>query len=180
MMKAIKYLVLIIIGGVRVVHSQPGTVTDKSSVYSRVREQANAMGQAFLRGDYDTFAGYLYPVIINSMGGKEQIAATLRKTVSNLKANGASFSNITVDNPSKIIKAHSELQCTLQQHTTIKTRDSKIVTTSTLIAMSENGGKDWFFIDTSNKAEKDIRKALPNLNQAIVIPPQRKPVVYKL
>src|SRR3569833_324014 len=178
-MKKIKFLVLVVVGTVRITYGQPTAAADNPAMSILIKEQANAMGQAFLREDYDVFAGYLYPAIINSMGGKKQMAATLGNTVSNLKANGMSFSDINVDNTSKIVKMHNELQCTLQQHTTIKTPNSKVVTTSTLVAVSEDGGKHWFFIDTSNKNEKDIRKALPNLSPNIVIPPQQKPVVYR-
>lgn len=141
-------------------------------------QQANSMGQAFLKGDYETFARYTYPPLLKAMGGESRMAATLRQTVVGMQAKGMSFSSIVVDSPSKIVKSGSEFQCTLQQHTTIKLVNGKAVATSTLIAISKDGGKNWLFVDTSNKDVTTMRKALPNLSTAIVIPPQPKPAFY--
>ena len=33
-------------------------------------QQANVMGQAFLKDDYQTFAKYTYPALLSAMGGK--------------------------------------------------------------------------------------------------------------
>ena len=106
------------------------------------------------------------------------MATVLANGATNMKTQGMTFNNITFDNPTKIVKSGDELQCTLQQHTTIKLANGRAVATSTLIAISKDGGKNWLFVDTSNKDAAAMRKALPNLSAAIVIPPQQKPVFY--
>jgi hypothetical protein len=141
-------------------------------------QQANTMGHAFLKEDYQTFAKYTYPTLLRSMGGENKMAATLKQVTDGMRLKGMSFSDIVVDSPSKIIKNDGELQCTLQQHTTIKLPNGRAITTSTLIAISKDGGKNWLFIDTSNKDLAAMRKVLPNLSSTIVIPPQQKPVFY--
>jgi hypothetical protein len=145
----------------------------------RIQQQANLMGQAFLKGDYHVFANYTYHVIVSSMGGENQMALTLENIATNMKAQGMTFNSIYFDSPTKIVKCNNLLQCTLQQHTAIKLNNGRAVATSTLIAVSEDGGKNWQFIDTSNKDRETIRKALPFLSSTIVIPPQSKPIFYK-
>jgi len=150
----------------------------KNNLIENAQQEANIMGQAFLKEDYQTFARYTYPALLNAMGGERRMAATLMQTVNDMQAKGMSFSSIVVDSPSKIVKCGNELQCTIQQHTTIKLVNGRAVATSTLIAISKDGGKNWLFVDTSNKDVATMRKALPNLSTAIIIPPQQKPAFY--
>lgn len=89
------------------------------------------------------------------------------------------FSNITFDEP-LIVKSGNELQATIAQHTEIKLSQGRLVSTSTLIAISTDKGSNWTFIDTSNKEMATLRKALPNLSPTITIPPQQPPVRYNL
>ncbi|HWW43099.1 hypothetical protein [Pedobacter sp.] len=156
--------------------NKPMIQSGASTIY--LREQANIMGHAFLKGDYQTFAKYTYPAIVSAMGGENRMATVLANSANGMKTQGMTFDNITFDSPSKIIKTGSELQCTLQQHTTIKLAKGRAVATSTLIAISKDDGKNWLFVDTSNKDAITMRKALPNLSEAIVIPPQQKTAFY--
>lgn len=148
------------------------------SLIPHVQEQANIMGQSYLKGDYQAFARYTYPAIVTAMGGEKHMATVLTNSVANINAQGMSLYSITYDNASTIVRSNGELQCTLQQHTTINFAKGKTVMTSTLIALSEDGGKNWTFVDTNNKTTAMMRKVLPNLNPAIVIPPQPKPAFY--
>ncbi len=138
------------------------------------------MGAAFVSGDYRGFAAYTYPLVLKSMGGSSKMADVLNKATSDMRLKGMSFSNITFDEPSKIVNSGKELQATIVQHTEIKLPQGRIVSTSTLIAISTDNGGNWTFIDTSNKDIAILRKALPNLSPAISIPPQRPPMRYNL
>jgi hypothetical protein len=143
-----------------------------------LKQQAAKMGSAFASGDYTTFAKYTYPKILAAMGGAAKMAAVLTKSTNDMKVQGISFSNITFDEPSKIIKSGKEFQATIAQHTEIKLTHGRMISTSTLIAISTDDGTNWTFIDTSNKDMPTLRKALPNLNRAIIVPPQQPPVRY--
>lgn len=112
------------------------------------------------------------------MGGSAKLALILSKSTDELKAQGAKFSKITFDEPSRIIKSGKELQATIAQHTEIKLTEGRLVNTSTLIAISMDNGSKWYFIDTSNKDMLTIRRALPNLSNEIIIPPQQPPLRY--
>ena len=161
-------------------YSFPKQVANSISLISRLQEQANIMGQAFLKRDYQAFAKYTYPAIVKAMGGESRMATVLANSAINMETRGMTFDNITFDSPSKIVKSGNELQCTLQQYTTIKLENGRAIATSTLIAISKDSGKNWLFVDTSNKDEAAMRRALPNLSTFIIIPPQQKPVFYSL
>ncbi|MBI3137716.1 MAG: hypothetical protein HYZ15_03945 [Sphingobacteriales bacterium] len=169
-------IIIILFSTVLFVNSY-GQIKDASQ---NLKQQANKMGVAFVSGDYKTFANYTYPLILKSMGGASKMIEVLNKTSIDMKLKGMSFSNITFDEPSKIVKSGKELQATITQHTEIKLSQGKLISTSTLIAMSTDNGIGWAFIDTSNKDMATLRKALPNLSPSIIIPPQQPPVRYNM
>lgn len=139
-------------------------------------EQAGKMGESFVSKNYKTFASYTYPLILRSMGGASKMVEVLNRTTNEMKTKGMSFSNVTFDEPSKIVKKGKELQATIAQHTEIKLPQGKLINTSTLIAVSTDNGVNWTFIDTSNKNIETLRKTFPNLDKSITIPPQQPPV----
>ncbi len=143
-----------------------------------IKQQATKMGLSFISGDYKTFANYTYPLILKSMGGAAKMVAVLTKSTNDMKAKSMSFSNITFDEPSKIVKSGKELQATIAQHTEIKLSQGRLVSTSALIAVSIDNGINWTFIDTSNKDMATLKKAMPNLSNALTIPPPQPPVRY--
>ena len=172
-------ITMFLVLNVEVGYGQFIPIVDSPSTANFVRQQANSMGNAFIKGDYETFEKYTNPAIVNAMGGKSRMTAVLVNSANDMKAKGMVISGITVDSPSKIVKSRSELQCTLKQHTTIKLNNGTVIATSTLIAISLDGGKNWSFVDTSNKDASTMRKMLPNLSTAIIIPPEQQPVYYK-
>lgn len=134
------------------------------------------MGSAFISGDYKTFCNYTYPSVVKLMGGASNMTELLTKATSDLKAKGMSFCNISFGEPSKILESAKELQATIAQHTEIKLPQGRILSTSTLIAISADNGNNWTFIDTSNKDIAALRKAFPKRSPSISIPPPATPV----
>jgi len=49
-----------------------------------------------------------------------------------------------------------------------------IVSEYSLIAISNDGGGHWFFIDTSGKNLETLRQSLPNLSTALIVPERKQ------
>lgn len=109
---------------------------------SNLTNQATKMGDAFIKSDYKTLAHYTYPVIVNSMGGASKMATTLTKITNDMQAQGMTFTNVTFEEPTNIIKSGKELQSTIAQHLEIKLTTGRLVTISTLIAISIDNGNN--------------------------------------
>jgi hypothetical protein len=60
----------------------------------------------------------------------------------------------------------------------MKVPEGRIVSKATLIAISNNNGKKWYFVDTAGKDFQTMRKTFPNLNEGLIIPEKERPVLY--
>lgn len=143
---------------------------------SNIKVQALEMVRALLKSDFETFAKYIHPKALAMAGGKEKLIQRMDTANIMAKQFGAEISKILVGNPGKIISYKETLQATLPQTTEMKSGFGNITLETTLIAISTNGGKNWYFIDTSLYHTDDLRKSLPELSPELVIPPLKKPV----
>ena len=76
-------------------------------------------------------------------------------------------------------RSKSELQCTIQQHTELTATKGRVITHTTMLAISDDNGKSWKFVDAQNMDLATLRKLYPNLSPGIKIPPKQKPTVYQ-
>ena len=95
-----------------------------------------------------------------------------------LKSKGIVINTIEFDVPTKIVKNKNELQCTIAQHTELKSANGRVITHTTLIVISNDNGKTWKFVDTNNMDIVLLKKLFPNLSNEITLPPKEKPTVY--
>lgn len=127
------------------------------------------MKKFFLAEDYENFADYTYPKVIEMMGGKSNMVKATRQGMNKMKNEGFSFTDLSFKNPSEIITKGNERQCSLNQILTMETPQGKIESEYTLIGISDNNGQSWTFIDTSGKSKETMLKYFPNLHDEIII-----------
>lgn len=143
---------------------------------SVIESQAKKMGNAFIQKDYLNFVKYNHPAVVSKMGGKTKMVAIMEKGVKEMGADNVSFEKITFNSLSEIFKVGSELQCTINQNLTMKVTGGHLTAISTLVAISSDKGKNWFFVDASTKGLSALKVILPNLSSKLKIRKAEKPV----
>ncbi|SFH20626.1 hypothetical protein [Pedobacter insulae] len=143
-----------------------------------IKEQAGIMGHLLLKKDFNSFCRYTYPSIIDMMGGKQKMVEIMEKGSIAMQSEGTTFVDVTFGDPSKIIAVGNELQFTVPQTIEMKVPNGRLTTQSTLIAISINKGKNWYFVDTSGKDISSMKKVLPNLSGDLKIPKMTQPIFY--
>jgi hypothetical protein len=143
-----------------------------------LKAQATRMVDGLISGDYSTFIHYIHPKVIEASGGVAALKQLLAQMSRQWSVAGMSFQEVSLDSASAFIKKGTQLQATIRQHTTMKMPQGRSVATSTLIGMSVDNGLHWRFVDTNNKTLADVQQLLPNLSNALVIPPQQPPVHF--
>ncbi|MFH6601990.1 hypothetical protein ACEZ3G_00765 [Maribacter algicola] len=139
-----------------------------------LNEQLGEMKKYFLAGDYDNFAEYTYPKVIEMMGGRSNMVNATKQAMDKMKNDGFTFKDLSFKDPSSFLKKDGELQCTLTQQLTMNTPQGKIESEYTLIALSSDDGLNWTFIDTSGKDKQTMLKYFPNLHKEIIIKPRKQ------
>lgn len=152
---------------------------DTSLYHKTLLAQADTMGRHLVAKDYSAFLKYNYPAVVKMGGGERAMMDLLGKNDRELSNKGLRIQNITFDSPTEPIRKDKELQCTVQQHIDLKTKTGRLDIQGTLIAISMDEGKKWYFIDTSDKDMRQLRAAIPNLSNQLYIPTAPEPVFHK-
>jgi hypothetical protein len=168
------YLVLIFSTTFLFADAQSTSLDDKET--SKVlRKSAETMVDHFRRGQLDEYIAFVHPKIIQMLGGKEKMIAGLKSRISEMKDDGFSFKAVTVGAPSKILSAEGELQAVISQTIELENPDGVLTTKSSLIAVSNDLGKTWHFIDSGGKTLSELKKVFKTLSDELAIPVKTEP-----
>ena len=152
-------------------------VSTAQPVSTIIKTQAIEMGKALINNDMVTFKKYMHPEMVTLAGGEDKMGVMADSAMKMFKMMGGSITKIIYGNPAEVVKFEKELQTTLSQSTSLTSIIADIEFASTLVAISRDGGKNWYFIDTSLYKESELRKKLPGLSPKLVIPPPAKPII---
>lgn len=134
-----------------------------------ILEEAKKMGGYLLSNDFEHYVNYTYPKVMKDMGGRHQLKQTLQKQMEELLLQGVNIVSIKYGEPSVILKEKKELQATLPQEVIFNTPNGKVLSTSSLICISQNDGESWYFIDPGERTLEILRISLPNISKKLII-----------
>jgi len=140
-----------------------------------IKVQAMDMGSAFMKNDFATFSKYMHPNIIAFAGGREKMKSKMDSAAMTMKNFGISFKRYWIGSPSEIINYQNQLQSVLPISTTVKTPLGEVIAETSMIVISMDNGKNWYFIDTNVYKVDKVKNVLPDLSPKLVIPPQKQP-----
>lgn len=112
--------------------------------------EGERMSAAFHQGDYDTFIEYSYPKLIELSGGKNK----LKELLNTQKDFKEMLLSVELTLPEKLIIQDSLYQCAFIQKQTMNFDGQKYYALSTLIGVSSDKGKQWFFISATKPLSK--------------------------
>jgi len=142
-----------------------------------IKTQAMEMAKAILAKDVEKAVQYMPPKLVEASGGKAKVLMVRDSMNKYMSMFGAEIKKVTIGNPGKIISYKDQLQTTLPQTTQVKFMESTVILESTLVAISEDKGLHWYFVDTNIYRSSKLKEALPNLSPELVIPPMKKPEI---
>lgn len=96
-----------------------------------------------------------------------------------LEKQGISIDSVVFFKPNPFIYVADELQTTMTEVLIMTIPKGKMISKSTLIAISYDKGITWYFLETSGWELNEINEKFPNLSRQLIIAPKEKPVVYK-
>lgn len=150
--------------------------TSFSQDKAKIKAEAIISANAFAKGNYAVMADHTYPKMLAMMGGKEAFVKLLSTQMGTMKKQGLSVEKVVIGEPGQIYTAGTELHCLVPQTVTVKMQGKYVTSTTHLLAVSDDKGKTWTFVDTSNGSPEKMKQMFPNWNSKLVIPPPTKPV----
>lgn len=143
-----------------------------------VKRQAEVVAKALLNSDFKTVIAHTYPKAINNLGGgKEKTLQMMTTGINQMKAQGLSFEKVTIGQPGKFYKAGAEIHCLVSEQIIMKTAKGRMAATSNLLAISNDGGKNWTFLDMNRNSINAVTQLFPNFNHNLIIPEPTPPVM---
>lgn len=140
-----------------------------------IKVQAMDLGSALIKNDFATFIKYMHPNIIAYAGGKEKMKAKMDSAYAAAKLFGVSFKRYSIGSPGEIVSYKDQLQTVLPEITTIKTPLGELTVETSMIVISPDSGKNWWFIDTNVYKVDKLKSVLPDISPELIIPPQKQP-----
>lgn len=148
----------------------------KQDYEKNIRQQFQAMSEAFLKGDYSTYVSFIYPKAIDGMGGKDKSVELLQKIAIQMVKDSDVIHSMTIGSISSPVTAGKEIHCLVTQSIEMKVKGGTQITETAMIAISEDMGKNWTFVDVTNVDMERLKALLPNFNDNLKIPPHKAPV----
>ena len=140
-----------------------------------IKVQAMDMATALMKNDFNTFVKYMHPNIISFAGGKERLKSKMDSAYQAMKNFDVRFKRYWIGDPGEIVEYKNQLQAVLPQSTTLITPLGEVTAETSMIVISKDGGKNWWFIDTNVYRADKLKNVVPDMSPKLVIPPQKKP-----
>ena len=80
-----------------------------------------------------------------------------------------------IGEPGAFIDTAGELQCTVPQKMALQFETGKLVTETTLLAISPDKGQTWYFMDAADRDITTMRTKFPNLSSRLVLKKSPEP-----
>jgi len=142
--------------------------TTRNEVEKAIYASADSMMLAFKKQDWNTFAAFTHPAMVQVMGGTENLAQLAKQQMTGLA--DTVVKRAEVDSILQVVTVDNELQCLVKQTMVFEQDGNRITSTSYLVGESLNEGKSWTFFDASNEGKIKPIDIKPNLSTQFNIP----------
>jgi hypothetical protein len=153
---------------------------EAQNLSTTIKVQAMDMGNAVIRNDFNRFVKYMHPNIIAFAGGKENMKIKMDSAYQMMKQFNVTFKRYWIGSPGEFVKYKNQLQAVLPESTILKTPLGELTAETNMIVISNDNGKNWWFIDTNVYNSEKLKNILPDLSPKLVIPPRKKPTLVPI
>ncbi|MCG3769521.1 MAG: Secretory immunoglobulin A-binding protein EsiB [Nitrosomonadaceae bacterium] len=145
---------------------QPNAAYEESTPELRILKQAKTLAQAMVDGRYDVIASMSPPSMSKSLGTPEQIEANVRQGL-------GKGSRITACEAGPILSQASldaDKFATVTTKTTMDVDGEVSTISSYLLAISDDGGSKWYFMNGSDRLREFVRNFSPAVESELIFP----------
>lgn len=122
--------------------------------------------------DYITMASMALPGYIEGIGGADQFVRLMKAIPGILAQQGmkADMSKMEFGSPSKIVTYNDLCASVIPTTLPMEVRNIEGVITGSIVALSEDKGQTWFFLEGNNEGKTVLADTVPELLHRITLP----------
>jgi hypothetical protein len=147
----------------------------KEVMKKAIEQQFVEMSNAYLKGNIPAYVDFMYPKIVERAGGRDSTIKLIEMLVQTLSSTGRQIKSINYGNISEIVKAGKELHCIVSQTLEMTRPDGTDIMETSVLAVSDDKGKSWKFLDVSGANIKALKDIFPDFNDKLQIPEKKSP-----
>lgn len=165
---------------------QRETIVNRADVqvprtYPSLQTQADEIGQAFGRGNFNRMVDLTYPKLVEILGGRARMVAFIESSVREMEAGGVTYLSTTVGDAREIITDGKQIYALVSTTMKMKVKEGVLVGESFMIGVSSDSGNNWTFVTATGDQDRDremLRKLFPTIVDRLHIPARKPPVLY--
>ena len=160
-----------------------GQVASADPQTEQIRKLAAENSAALTSANYARLVDLTYPKLVEIVGGRDKMIETLRRGTEDLKAQGSAILGAEVSEPKKVITVGNSQFAIVPMAVRVKVPRGILRSNGYLIAVSENRGKTWTFIDgaglhkTSAGEREALEQIVPSFPAELSLPLWEPPVL---
>jgi hypothetical protein len=141
-----------------------------------MKAAADSMATATVKGDYYTLVKYIYPKFTAKTGGKDSLFKRIKSAFENLKNQGITLKDAKIGHPGEVKLIGNKQFCVLSQQIFLDMNGKVFTSTSSVLGISENKGRQWYFIALQDNGNPEVDEFFPELKGSLTFPKSTRPV----
>jgi hypothetical protein len=149
----------------------------------QIRKLAAENSAAVASGNYARLVDLTYPKVVEMIGGRDKMIQTLQRGSEDMKAHGSAILGAEVDEPKEVVTAGDKRFAIVPMTVSVQVPDGTLRSKGFPIAVSEDRGKTWTFIDGAGlvrepgKEKEKLAQILLDFPPKLSLPAREQPVL---
>ncbi len=144
-----------------------GSQPTKVNMEATFKQDIEAMGSCLVEGDYDCFIKYNHPMIIQGYGSKERMKDLLGQMMKGYREYQGEIKKIEFVGIHQIESNGINIQAVIDQDVTLDKDGNKVADHQKVLAVSEDNGNTWYYINLTGTDKEKISRFYPELNKKL-------------
>lgn len=138
--------------------------------FDAIKKDIAKYNTARINEDFETYVDYINDEVVSKAGGTEAMVTLEREKATVNKSVG--FSTISAEPISilEVVPAGKQLHTILTQEEVIQVADRDFMRTGYFLAVSDDAGESWKFLDLEPYTQEGIKAYITDFNDTLVIP----------
>jgi hypothetical protein len=133
-----------------------------------IKKAAQTMANAVIKADFNTAINLMYPKMVTNLGGREKIAQQITNGAKQMKATNSQIFSINIGQPATIVEMSDQRFSLVPTNVTVSTQGRLMSKSYPELAVSDDKGKTWFFMDGDNISDAKLQMYFPKAASLII------------